>query len=144
PRLFARRLGGGPISLPQGVRAPPPEVLPPRERLGLRQPPRDEAEDLRRRLTVVVVPTPDEVPVAHVQLQPEVEVAALLARKPRLPPEPACEVARQGLGVVDRKQRVPLRPRQLPARPPVHEPPASERRLGESDVGELLVGVEQD
>src|SRR5262249_39613984 len=101
--------------LGERMNAPLRPVLPPREHLRLCQPPRHEPESRRRRELIEVESSPDVVAVGDEHLEPQVEVAPLLADEPRLPAQSPSQVPRHGLGVVDREERVGDRSSELAA-----------------------------
>src|SRR5258705_8904278 len=123
------------------ARAP---VLPPGQGFILRHPPRDEPDTLGRRRAIEVEPAPDVVAVGQKHLEPEIEVAPLLADEPRFASQPSGQIPRHRLGLVDRKERIRDRPGEPAAGLLVHESIAAERFDRQTDVGNLLVCLEED
>src|SRR5688572_32552736 len=114
-------------------------LLTPGEDLLAREPPRQMSDDLGRALLLLVEAPPHEVAPGGVHREREVEVAALLARKPRVAPQPAQKIARHRFRLVDRKQGVLFVAHQARARAAVLETCFPEHLPAERHVGALLV-----
>ncbi len=103
-----------------------------------------EAENLRGRLIIEVVPRLHQVAVRHLHLQTELKVAPLLRHEPRSPSQPTHHVAHSGLLVIDRKERVPCGARQLAVGLLVLSKQAAKGLASESGISALLVREECD